>query len=674
MSGRIRPGVLPFAALCAWSLASASMPGRAVAQEADSLRHYRLSEIVVGESAPRRSETAAVRRVPLAEIARSDAQSVASVARLVPAAHLQTNSRGETLVYLRGAGERQVAIYLDGALVNVPWDNRVDLALLPSGMLGSIGVAHGASSVLYGTNTVGGVLLLSSRTLDRPGSLSEAVFSGGSAGYRRAEMLHLSDSGRRSLLVAAGYGAIDGQPVPAGAKLPFEASRGLRTNTDRRLSSLFVRGATTRGTTVFTASVLHADGRQGVAPEGHLDPAEGAVRYWRYPVWRMTLGTVGLQRPVGADGALRGTTWLSRFEQRIDQYGSVAYERLDAREDGLDWTAGTRWSVDRRVGVGTVVAAATGTYSRHLQDDSERDGTALGPAVRTSYSQSAWSLGAEYRAPVSGSMRSALGAGLEGIATPETGDKPARGAQSSWTMSATGVFDVSQDASIRVAAGRKLRFPTPRELFGTAIGRFLPDDGLEPESAWTADAAWVRSFDEAEIEVTGFVRRTFDTIDQENVLVDGRRLRRRINLDGSVAAGVEIAGRLEPREGLELEGHATVQHGRIYGVEGRTRPVEKPGLLGTAIATWRLRRGLELSTQATVTGRAWGLGEDNAEVALRTSVVTDFRVAWRRLLPGSAVFVEAFARLDNAFDALSLPQLGLPAPGRTGKAGLSLSF
>lgn len=674
MIGGIRRRVLPLAALCALGVAGASMPDRAAAQEADTLRHYRLSEIVVGESAPRRSETASVRRVPLAEIARADAQSVASVARLVPAAHLQTNSRGETLVYLRGAGERQVAIFLDGALVNVPWDNRVDLALLPSGMLGSIGVAHGASSVLYGTNTVGGVLLLSSRTLDRPGTLSEAVVSGGSAGYRRAEMLHLSDAGRSSLLVAAGYGAVDGQPVPAGADLAFDDSGDLRTNTDRRLSNLFVRGTATRGTTVLTASVLHADGRQGVAPEGHLDPAEGAVRYWRYPEWRMTLGTVGLQRPVGADGALRGTTWVSRFEQRIDQYASMAYESLDAREDDLDWTAGTRWSVDRRVGGGTVVAAATGTYSRHLQDDSESDGTALGPAIRRTYSQSAWSVGAEYRAPVSGSLRSAFGAGLEGIATPETGDKPARAAQSSWTMSATGVVDVSPDASVRVAVGRKLRFPTPRELFGTALGRFLPDEGLEPESAWTADAAWVRSFDEAEIEVTGFVRRTFDTIDQENVLVDGRRLRRRINLDGSLAAGVEIAGRLEPREGLELEGHATMQQGRIRGVEGRTRPVEKPELLGTAIATWRLRRGLEVSTQATVTGRAWGLGEDNAEVALPTSVVVDVRVAWRRLLPGSAVFVEVFARIDNAFDTLSLPQLGLPAPGRTGKAGLSLSF
>ena len=67
----------------------------------DSLRVHRLEEIVVH----------GVHRVPaplpytLAEIepgavAQLDAPSVAQVARLVPGAYVQTNSRGETLVYL----------------------------------------------------------------------------------------------------------------------------------------------------------------------------------------------------------------------------------------------------------------------------------------------------------------------------------------------------------------------------------------------------------------------------------------------------------------------------------------------------------------------------------------------------------------------------------------------
>jgi hypothetical protein len=37
-------------------------------------------------------------------------------------------------------------------------------------------------------------------------------------------------------------------------------------------------------------------------------------------------------------------------------------------------------------------------------------------------------------------------------------------------------------------------------------------------------------------------------------------------------------------------------------------------------------------------------------------------------------FVEAFARVDNVADATTLPQAGLPAPGRTGRLGLRLLY
>ena len=644
------------------------------AQEADSLRSYEMAEIVIGETAPRRNDPAALRRIPLAEIARSDAGSVAGIARLLPAAHIQTNSRGETLIYLRGAGERQVAIFLDGALMNVPWDNRIDLSFIPSGILGGMGVAHGASSVLYGTNTVGGVLLLTSRNLDRPGRLSELSISGGTAGWQRFEGMHLVRGRRQSLLVGAGFSSTDGQPVPKGADLEYEPNSRLRINTDRQLAHAFVRYGLDVAGVRWSASLLHASGRQGIAPEGHLDPAKGSVRYWRYPRWAMMLGSLSMVRDLRADEHLRATAWVSRFAQRIDQFESIAYRSLGAREDDEDLTVGGRVSYDRPAGQGALVLAATGFASSHRQVDAESEAGLLVPSPQQTYSQLVWSLGSEYRSEWSRRVRTTVGLGLEGIGTPETGDKPPRPGQASWTTSMGGVVDLSNGWSIRAAAGRKLRFPTPRELFGTALGRFLVDSGLRPESAWSADLGAVRSFEDAELETTVFYRRTFDTIDQENVVVDGGRFRRRINLDGSSALGIEVAGRLEPREGLEVEGHATVMRGRVIGVTGRTKPVEKPEILATAIATWRFGRGIAASVQGTWTGRAWGLGLENELVALPDAIVLDTRMAWRRLVGSSGVFAEVFVRVDNVFDELTMAQLGLPGAGRLAKAGISLSL
>ncbi|MGB1375120.1 MAG: TonB-dependent receptor plug domain-containing protein, partial [Rhodothermales bacterium] len=110
-------------------------PGNATAQEAppeDSLKSYDLSEIVIGGQSRQEDRIQRVFRVDLATIARQDVPDVASTLRLLPSTSVQTNSRGETLVYIRSAGERQVAVFLDGAPLNIAWDNRIDLSLVPA--------------------------------------------------------------------------------------------------------------------------------------------------------------------------------------------------------------------------------------------------------------------------------------------------------------------------------------------------------------------------------------------------------------------------------------------------------------------------------------------------------------------------------------------------------------
>lgn len=72
-----------------------------------------------------------------------------------------------------------MAVFLDGALLTVPWDYRYDLDLLPLAALGGITLIPGNASVLYGTNVAAGVLSLHSRLLAHPGRLTELSLWGG---------------------------------------------------------------------------------------------------------------------------------------------------------------------------------------------------------------------------------------------------------------------------------------------------------------------------------------------------------------------------------------------------------------------------------------------------------------------------------------------------------------
>ena len=122
--------------------------GLATAQQ-DTVPVIRLGEIVVeaAAGATSRATVHTVRRVELAKIAMLDAAVVSDFARLIPAAYIQTNSRGETLIYLRNAGDRQVGVFFEGALLNIPWDNRVDMSLIPASAIGGISVAKGVPPV-----------------------------------------------------------------------------------------------------------------------------------------------------------------------------------------------------------------------------------------------------------------------------------------------------------------------------------------------------------------------------------------------------------------------------------------------------------------------------------------------------------------------------------------------
>jgi outer membrane receptor protein involved in Fe transport len=66
----------------------------------------------------------------------------------------RVNSRGESVVRVRGAEERQTAVFIDGAPAAVPWDGRLDLGVLPVGLIGRVEVVKGAAPIEYGTNAV----------------------------------------------------------------------------------------------------------------------------------------------------------------------------------------------------------------------------------------------------------------------------------------------------------------------------------------------------------------------------------------------------------------------------------------------------------------------------------------------------------------------------------------
>ena len=638
----------------ALTLLAALAARSAAAQATDTTRTRALGEAVVSGAA---SAGPGVVWVDVGGIRARDPVALADVARLIPSATAATNSRGETLVALRGAGERQTAVLLDGAPLTVPWDRRLDLALVPAGVVGSLDVVRGPASLVWGPNAAGGALDLVPRALPADGTAADAWASAGVPASGLLAATALVRRGAWSGLAAVDAAARRGAALAAA--LPFSQDAGtLRTNSDRRAASALLRlvHAPVRGVHV-AATLLHMDARQGVAPEGHLDPAAERVRFWRIPTWRHTTAVVRARVPAGA-ADVDATAWAGAFEQTTETFPDATYGVPDGGQRDRDRSAGARLVASVRVRGTTLRGIAWGSAAAHRETEGDRDERfraaegrlAVEAERRLGAATALAGVGVDTFRPLRADGRDVGGA----FAVPAAVARIEAPLRTPWGR-----------ATLHAGVARGGRTPTMRELFGEALGRFALNPDLRAEATSQAEAGVRADGPWAAVHATAFARRTTGTIEPE-ALPDGRR--RRVNLGSSRAIGVEadVALRLGPAVRLDASG--TLMHLAATDGTGRsTRLAERPAVLGRLALTAQPRRGLGWAVEALATGPAVSLGPDG-DVRLPASLVLNARVgyAWER--PGGSA--EAFVRVDNAADALVLPQAGLPAPGRELRVGV----
>ena len=648
----------------------------------DSTKVVKLGEIVVEASAgPTVVPAFSQAHIELARISRRDAAVVADLARLIPAAHLQTNSRGETLVYLRNAGERQIAVFFDGALLNVPWDNRVDLSLIPATVVGGMTVAKGVPPIEYGMNVLGGAVNLTSRFAEGPWSETELVTRFGTQDRQELSFTHRARRGKLNFTGALSYATIDGVPVPAGADLSFSQPQDeLRTNTDSRVTNLFANARYDFGAgTSAGVALIHVDARKGIAPEGHLDPAASRVRFWRYPDWRNSMVILNGQGLMG-NTIWKGAAWATFFGQTIESYGSASYDAVEATQEDDDITFGARFTVARQLGLGTIKLALNALTSNHDQRDVTFNASGVPePGVtfpQLEYQQRMLSTGIEY-AFQAANLSVTLGTSFDAMFAPKTGDKPGHDPFTDYSLTAGVARQLPGGWFVRAGAGRKTRFPTMRELFGVALDRFVINPNLNPESSVLVELALGVAGERLSGEMVPFGTFTSNTIEQRNVLLDGetQTRRRRINAAGSRVLGIEWVGTARATDDLTIRAHLTIMDiVRRQGVEtDPTRLSEKPNALGRANLVYHNLSGFSFDVETVYTGRAYSLNDQDEFVALSPSMLFNVRVS-QEVEVGPSEIVELFARVNNITDTALVPQLGLPEAGRQFQGGIRVSF
>jgi len=595
------------------------------------------------------------------------------VLRKLPFVLVRQNSRGEAEISVRGSDSRQAAVLLDGVPLTLGWDHRSDPSLVPLTGAQSVVLVRGLSSLLYGPNTLGGVVEVGLARSALPADPAQRVRFGTAVDQLGSVVVSLS--GGAPLMQSGGLTVRGGgsyRDQPGFARSQGVADPGpnsdLRTNSDLRLADAFavLRYQNDRGR-YLGATASGYQGERGVPPELHLREP----RLWRYPTVSRFLGIVAggtgpVTTPLGSADIEASVGW-NEGNVEIESFESRAYDRAVGRERGDERTLTARLEGDHTLGTrGQLSAASTVaevTYDERLDD-----------AAALRYRQRLWSIGSEAEWQLPRLTRVSGGLVLDGATTPESGDKPSLGRLSSWG-GRLGFTTLAWPAvRLHGALSRRARFPALRELYSGALGRFEPNPDLAPERLFGVEGGFTTMRGGAELQGVLFHHRLSDAI--VRVPAGDRRLRRE-NRDQIRSTGLELLGEWRRGE-LLLQGTATLQRIRLLDptAAGTTRrPEHNPEVRGSADVTLPLSYGIRGLAGVQLTGRQYCVNPELEQtVALAPQARGDVGLDHSWTLRGGGLLqtLRTTLALDNVADAAVYDQCGMPQPGRTVRLSLEL--
>ncbi len=642
----------------------------AIPGKEDSVRVYKIGEVVITDSKLEKLSPSKMDVVNYFRINRIDATSFTELTQIIPSTKVRTNSRGESMLYIRGASERQLGLFFDGVQMNIPWDNRMDLTFVPTDMIGQVVIDKQSSSILYGPNVLGGAVSINTQERTSEGIGFNLKIQGNDANTQMYSVCNDGRFGNFNYIANVSYLKSDGflmsKDAPDDLKNQNIGSH-LRTNTDQKRLNAYLRGEMKfdENTTV-GLSFSFTNQEKGVGANTDNVP-DNSSRYWRYPDRNRFLTTLNAWHSFDDNKTwqLRGTLWFDAFDQKIESFKDFTYTELDETQKDEDKTFGGRIILDFTPVENHTISYVLNAFSTNHDEQIDND-------EKTKFEQITLSTGLEYKGKYD-LLSYSLGAVLDYNKTPKTGIfKDYEGNSSTDFGACLSVkYDASEDFAVFGELSRRTRFATMREQFSGALKKFKVNPDLKPETGVLAELGVVYELDNAYIKLSGFANFYDDLIVQKKVSPeDSRKIR--YNLAKAEIIGAELNLFWNPISTLNLEGYFTYMSskGEENGKEYEHLS-NKPDFISSINLNYKFDFGLKLLAEADLTGKQYE--EVDVFQEIDASTVFNFRASYQ-FFPINNIQTEIFARVNNITDEFRYSQFGFPEAGRMVSFGISLMY
>jgi len=276
-------------------------------------------EILVVAEAPRERPVSTVTRLDATQIEQVKPLDLSEVIRYAPGVTVTFGNKSIYTLKLRGMDSKRIALLMDGIPVYEPYYSSFDLKNVSAQGIDSLQLTKGPSSVLYGPNTMGGIVnVITQRPTGRP-QLSLT----GSMGEQNTRSLGLRAGAQMDRLAFTGnylYQDSDGFYFPSqdgGPRLDRSNSEYTRSN----INAKFYYTPNDQSELMVSAAILRSE---YAMPPGLMD---SKPRYWRFKNWDRNGFNAGGFTSLGGDATARFRAYWIGYDNTLEMFKDAAMSK-----------------------------------------------------------------------------------------------------------------------------------------------------------------------------------------------------------------------------------------------------------------------------------------------------------------------------------------------------------
>ena len=641
---------------------------------------FDLGQVLVLEKGQTQDKITTTDTVSVDDIKLQGAQNVAEALAHIPGIHIQAGKKGAYGFILRGFDERDVKLLIDGVPAHVSYDGSLDLSQIPVDSIAKIEVTKGATSVLHGSNTLGGVVnIITKKGTKTPHTSVTTSFGPNDTQNYIAN--HGGAVGKFNYWITASRRTSDGWDVSDDFD-PNNNKTGIGTE--------YNEDGGTRDLSYYTNNTLNA--KVGYEADNNSkvylsfdyhDNEKGCPtednRYWEFSKWKQWhLNLVG-EHDVTDKLTVKARTYYVKHD---DALRDVSWDSdHDTTKNGKKWFQESYYD-DFTVGAEVQAYYNMGDFSlvkmgisymkdNHIQQDYydansypvTHKGKSVGLQDAEEYETDLYSFGIEDEIKFAQRWTLKFGTSFDLQDPVQADGGVSRDQETAWNPQAGLAYDLTDDINIYTSVSKKTRFPQMKELYSDLAGG---NDSLKPQKTVAYELGTkIRVNDIIGFNVAGFYNDIDDRIVSEN--------KKYLNKGESKFIGVETAMDITTPWNLDLGLGYTYLHAREKdSPDAEEKDAEfTPEHKATFDARYFFDFGMTLSFQCIYTG------EQVEHDGSTPTTISDYFVANAKVIQKwqitEKIATDVFVEVSNLFDKDYYIGHG-PEPGRNFLVGATFNF